>query len=147
MISSGCIRPVISAGHGLRTRASGQTALLHGACGEHQPLLLPLPVQPTRTPRRSGCHLESVREAECQLSTLPGVTRKWRCRVESSGAGRWNDGAVVNAVAAVLGDQAKLPRPGDGLGAIGRAELVQDVADVLLDGVEGDHELSGDGPV
>ena len=42
------------------------------------------------------------------------------------------------------GDQAQLPRPGDGLGTVGRAEFAQDVADVLLDGVEGDHEVAGD---
>ena len=36
-------------------------------------------------------------------------------------------------------------RPRDGLGAVGRAELAQDVADMLLDGVEGDYELPGDG--
>ena len=46
-----------------------------------------------------------------------------------------------------LGDQAQFPGPGDGLGAVGRAELVHDVADVLLDGVEGDHEFPGDGLV
>ena len=42
-----------------------------------------------------------------------------------------------------LGDQPQLSRPRDGLGAVGRAELVQDVADVLLDGVQADHELLG----
>ena len=46
-----------------------------------------------------------------------------------------------------LGDQAELACAGDGLGAVGRAELAQDVADVLLDGVEGDHELARDGLV
>src|SRR5918994_6929546 len=46
-----------------------------------------------------------------------------------------------------LADQAELSGPGCGLGAVGRAELVQDVADVLLDGVEGDHQLGGDPPV
>jgi hypothetical protein len=44
-------------------------------------------------------------------------------------------------------DQAQLSCPGDGLGAVGRAELAQDVADVLLDGIEGDHELARDGLV
>ena len=42
------------------------------------------------------------------------------------------------------GDQAELACAGDGLGAVGRAELAQDVADVLLDGIEGDHELVRD---
>jgi hypothetical protein len=36
------------------------------------------------------------------------------------------------------GDQAQLPRPGDGLGTVGCAEFAQDVADVLVDGIEGD---------
>ena len=40
------------------------------------------------------------------------------------------------------GDQAQLPCPGDGLGAVGRAELGQEMADVLLDGVEGYHKLA-----
>ena len=43
--------------------------------------------------------------------------------------------------------QVQLARPGDGLGAVGRAELAQDMADMFLDGVEGDHELAGDGLV
>src|SRR5262249_6726337 len=46
-----------------------------------------------------------------------------------------------------LGGQPEFPRPGDGLGAVGRAELAEQVADVLLDGVEGDDELAGDGLV
>ena len=45
------------------------------------------------------------------------------------------------------GDQVQLAGPGDGLGAVGRAELGQDVAHVLFDGVQGDHELAGDGLV
>ena len=43
-------------------------------------------------------------------------------------------------------DQAQGPRPGDGLGAVGRAELVEDVRDVPLDDVDGDHERRRDGP-
>jgi MgtC family len=48
---------------------------------------------------------------------------------------------------AVSRDQAELAGPGDGLGAIGRAELAEGVADVLFGRVEGDHELGGDGLV
>jgi hypothetical protein len=33
---------------------------------------------------------------------------------------------------------------GNGLGAVGRAELVEDVGDVLLDRVEGYHQLLSD---
>ena len=43
--------------------------------------------------------------------------------------------------------QVQLARPGDGLGAVRRAKLAQDMADMFLDGVEGDHELAGDGLV
>src|SRR5215475_10010441 len=46
-----------------------------------------------------------------------------------------------------LADQAQVPRPGDGLGAVGRAQLAQDVADVLFDREDGDEQLPGDGPV
>jgi hypothetical protein len=46
-----------------------------------------------------------------------------------------------------LGDQAELAGPGDGLGAVGRAELAQQVADVLLHRVEADHQLLGDARV
>jgi hypothetical protein len=45
---------------------------------------------------------------------------------------------------AALGDQAELPRAGDGLGAVGRAELAEDVGDVLFDRVEADYQLVGD---
>ncbi len=41
---------------------------------------------------------------------------------------------------AALGNQAQFPGAGDGLCAVARAELAEDVADVLFDGVEGDHE-------
>ena len=37
-------------------------------------------------------------------------------------------------------------RPVDGLGAVGCSELAQDMADVLLDRVQADHEIIGDGP-
>ena len=51
----------------------------------------------------------------------------------------WHDGAAGDrAAGAGLGNQAEVAGPGDGLGAVGRAELAQDVADVFLDGVEGD---------
>jgi hypothetical protein len=46
-----------------------------------------------------------------------------------------------------VGDQAELAGAGDGFGAVGRAELAQQVADVLLDSVEGDHQLPGDARV
>ena len=45
---------------------------------------------------------------------------------------------------ALLGDQAQLSRPGDGLRAVGRTKLVQDMADMLFDGVDGNDKLPGD---
>ena len=47
------------------------------------------------------------------------------------------------ASAGASGDEAELPGPGDGLGAVGRAELAEKMADMLLHGVEGDDELTG----
>ena len=44
----------------------------------------------------------------------------------------------------LLGDQAQLSRPGDGLRAVGRTKLVQDMADMLFDGVDGNDKLPGD---
>src|SRR5262245_23516333 len=44
---------------------------------------------------------------------------------------------------AVSGDQAQLPGPRGGLGPVGGAELAQDMGDVLLDRVNGDHKLLG----
>jgi hypothetical protein len=45
------------------------------------------------------------------------------------------------------GEQPQRGRPGNGLGTVGRAELAQDMAYVLLDRVERDHELTRDGLV
>jgi hypothetical protein len=46
-----------------------------------------------------------------------------------------------------LRDQVELAGLGHGLGSAGRAQLVEDVTHVTLDGVECDHELGGDLPV
>src|SRR5262245_56424626 len=43
-----------------------------------------------------------------------------------------------------LGDQPELAGAGGGFGAVGRAELAEQVSDVLLDGIEGDDEVVGD---
>src|SRR5215470_15661625 len=87
-----------------------------------------------------------------------GVTRRWAWPVESF-AGRalarrcppsrpWHDSAARGSAGrGGLGNQAELAGPGDGLGAVGRAELAQDVADVLFDRVEADHQLCGDARV
>src|SRR6266702_1585370 len=59
----------------------------------------------------------------------------------------WHDRAKGSVQAPGLGDQSELAGPGDGLGAVGRAELAEDVADVLLNRIEGDHQLRGDARV
>jgi hypothetical protein len=46
-----------------------------------------------------------------------------------------------------LWQQPQSPSAGDGLGAVGRAELVENVADMFLDGVEHHDKLVGDLPV
>src|SRR5215472_13112548 len=87
-----------------------------------------------------------------------GVTRRWAWPVNLSQVGLWHDGARRtrlwhhsaargSAARVGLGDQAELAGPGDGLGAVGRAELAQDVADVLFDRVEADHQLFSDARV
>ena len=43
--------------------------------------------------------------------------------------------------------RGQLPCAGDGFDAVGGAKLVQEVADVLFDGVEGNHQIGGDGLV
>src|SRR5579872_5891786 len=55
--------------------------------------------------------------------------------------------AAPGGCAAGLADQVSLPGAGDRLGAVDRAELGQDVADVPFHGVEGDHEVVGDAAV
>ena len=45
---------------------------------------------------------------------------------------------------AMSGDQAELPRPCGGLGAVGGAELAQDVGHVRFDRVERHHQVVGD---
>ena len=45
---------------------------------------------------------------------------------------------------AVSGDQAELPGPRDGLGAVGGPELAQDVRHVLFDRVERHDQVMGD---
>ena len=46
---------------------------------------------------------------------------------------------------AVLGEQSQVARAGYGLGAVGRAKLAQDAADVLLDRVNADEQFPGYG--
>ena len=53
------------------------------------------------------------------------------------------EGATGQA-GAVSGDQAELPGPRDGLGAVGGAELAQDVGHVLFDRVERHDQVVGD---
>src|SRR5215468_3743547 len=54
------------------------------------------------------------------------------------------EGAIWGRCGAVSGDQAELPGPGGGLGAVGGAELAQDVGHVLFDRVERHDQVVGD---
>jgi len=54
---------------------------------------------------------------------------------------RWREGAITGPAGGLSGDQAPLACPGDGLGAVGRAEFAEDVPDVFFGRVESDHEL------
>jgi hypothetical protein len=63
---------------------------------------------------------------------------------ESSQMARWHEGAACAGTVTALGNQAELAGPRDGLGPVGRAELAQDVADVLFGRVEADYEFPGD---
>jgi hypothetical protein len=76
------------------------------------------------------------------LAGVGGVTRKWTWG--------WNlatppAGTRTNAPAgADSAQQPQRPGAGDRLGAVGRPQLVEDVADVLFDGVQHHHQLLGD---
>ena len=59
-----------------------------------------------------------------------GIFRR-RCEHQSACVG-WQ-------AAGLLGNHSQFPCPGDRLGAVGGTELAQEVADVLLHGVDGDH--------
>src|SRR5215472_5907644 len=83
--------------------------------------------------RRCGPHTPRNRRA--RLTPLRGSPGEHR-RVRSG------DGAVV--VKPGLGDEPELAGAGDGLGAVGCAELAEHMGDVFFDGGEGDDEVTGD---
>ena len=64
--------------------------------------------------------------------------------MESLAGGPEHESADPRWAVRELGDQAEPTGSGDGLGAIHRAELAEDAADVILDGVEGDQQVGGD---
>src|SRR5215467_3145933 len=76
-----------------------------------------------------------------------GVTRRWLSGGVPPGGDRSPEGATGTGWGAVSGDQAELPGPRGGLGAVGGAELAQEVGDVLLDRVERHHQVVGDATV
>ena len=71
-----------------------------------------------------------------------GVTQRWLPGGVSPGGDRSLEGATGPAEGS--GGQAKLPGPRDGLGAVGGAQLAQDVGHVLFNRVERHHEVVGD---
>ena len=77
-----------------------------------------------------------------------GVTRRWECRWNLPQCRARHDSAAEPArgtavtpgvgCGVLLGNQAELARPGDDFGAVGGGELAQQVADVLLRGIDGE---------
>ena len=65
--------------------------------------------------------------------TQGGILLGWRLRL---------GGAWVRTRCG-LPQQSQLPCPSNGLGTVGCAELVEDVGDVALDRVQGNHQLLG----
>jgi hypothetical protein len=72
-----------------------------------------------------------------------GASPEGGCRVEFRGR-RCLTRRCYRAGPGVSGDQAELAGPGDGLGAVGGAELAQDVGHVLFDRVERHEQVVGD---
>ena len=106
--------------------------------------------------RRLGADLAQLRAALAGGAQDAREHAAWRglrlrhAKVDTAGeilSTRLQHEGAGDARRPALRDQAELAGAGDGLGAVARAELGQDVADVLLDGVEGDHELARDGLV
>ena len=73
-----------------------------------------------------------------------GASPKGACRVEYRCAASPHTKVLRGCLGAVSGDQAELPGPCDGLGAVGGPELAQDVCHVLFDRVERHHQFVGD---
>ena len=74
-----------------------------------------------------------------------GASPKGACRVEYRCGGEPSpEGATGGCLGAVSGDQAELPGPCDGLGAVGGAELAQEVGHVLFDRVQRHEKFVGD---
>jgi hypothetical protein len=78
----------------------------------------------------------------CQgaLTTRPGHPAKVEPAVELFG----REGRAGRRAAGILGKEPEAAGVGHGLGAVGRAELGEDLAGVLLDRLQGDHQLLGD---
>ena len=73
---------------------------------------------------------------------VPGM-RQGRTLVTPGADGHRDHRGRLTAEQPVSGDQAELTGPGGGLGAVGGAELAQDVGHVLFDGVESHHQVVG----
>jgi hypothetical protein len=74
-----------------------------------------------------------------------GASPESACRVEYHGPGRGLTRRCYRAGrGAVSGDQVQLPGPRGGLGAVGGAELAQQVGHVLFDRVQRHEKFAGD---
>src|SRR5580658_7130075 len=92
---------------------------------------------PARLSRRPAVVIAGFFEGQYEPAPLSGVTRRCICRcnllqppgVRPCRRARPRGTMVPPGRSAGLGDQAELACPGDGLGAVARAELAQQVAD------------------
>jgi hypothetical protein len=87
------------------------------------------------------CHLQPVMNND---RACVGVTRRCLPGGLSLRGDRSPKSATVPAGVAVSGDQAQVACASYGLGAVGGAELAQDVGHVLFDRVERHDQVVGD---
>src|SRR5215216_721919 len=93
------------------------------ACGQRRASASGPPGRPSS--RSPGVACTWTVERMCQV----GITRWWEPGWDPAGS---------------LPEQPQVPGAADGLGPVGRPQLVQHMADVALDGVQADHQLSRD---
>src|SRR5215475_127919 len=104
-------------------------------CFRSEPLR-PQPVNGPPGPSSGDRFCERRYEPAPLRASAKGVPAGWNLRCLRP-APRCHRGSALT-------DHAQFSRPGDGLGAVGGAQLAQDVADVLFDREDGDEQLLGD---
>src|SRR5215218_3186986 len=112
--------------------------------------------RPSRTPStRTSYRLATQRRSRLLASLLrslrhrPTLWSRPRRDITRRGNARWNlwkqtAAGRTDRPLTPSGDKAEPAGVGHGFGAVGRPELVEDVAGVLLHRLQGDHQLGGD---